>query len=72
MTMRGKYDRVDNVVLKTTPSIAGLDGKTLAKAGNSVRVQTKDSFQLQATGKIEVVQFIVSRGRPSSSRGIRR
>ena len=59
----------DNVVLKTTPSIAGLDGKTLAKAGNSVRVQTKDSFQLQATGKIEVVQFIVSRGQTEQFTG---
>jgi len=53
---------VDNVVLKTTPSIKGLDGKTLAKAGSFVRVQSKESFWLQGSGKIQVVQFIVSRG----------
>ena len=58
-----------NVVLKTTPPVAGLDGKTLAKAGDSLHVQTDVSFLLEGTGKIQVVQFIVSRGQTETFTG---
>lgn len=50
----------DNVQIKTNPSIAGLDGKTIAKAGQSIEVKTQSSFFLQATGKIQVAQLILS------------
>lgn len=59
----------DNVVLTTQPSIKGLDGKTLAKAGDSVHVQSDESFMLQATGKIEVVQFLVGQGQTEEKIG---
>ncbi len=52
----------DNVTLKTIPSIAGIDGVVLKKAGDSIEVQTPLSFQLQGTGRIQVVQFLVSAG----------
>ena len=48
------------VTLKTTPSIKGLDGQALAKAGDWIEVETTESFVLEATGKIQVGQFIVS------------
>ncbi|MSP92871.1 MAG: hypothetical protein EXR79_13875 [Myxococcales bacterium] len=46
--------------VKTTPSIKDLDGKTFAKPGNWVRIETEQSFMLEATGKVQVVQMIVS------------
>ncbi len=52
----------DAVTLKTVPSIDGLDGTVLAKAGDGVRVETKESFTLTATGRIQVVQFLMSQG----------
>lgn len=58
-----------NVKLKTTPPIAGLDGKTLAKPGDNLHVQTDQSFLLEGTGKIQVVQFIVSRGQTETFTG---
>ena len=50
----------DNVQLKTNPPIADLDGKVLAKAGDRIETNTPLSFFLQATGKIQVVQLILS------------
>jgi hypothetical protein len=50
------------VQLTTVPSIDGVDGETLAKAGDSLRVETQESFVLKATGKIQVVQFLMSAG----------
>jgi hypothetical protein len=44
----------------TVPSIKDLDGKVFNKAGEFVRVETEQSFMLSATGKVQVVQFIVS------------
>ena len=52
----------DGVTLRTTPPIAGLDGVTLARAGDRVRVETDESFVLEGTGPIQVVQFLVSQG----------
>lgn len=59
----------DAVVLTTVPAIPGLDGKTLLKAGNSIRVQTDESFRLQASGKIQVVQFLVGQGQTADKIG---
>lgn len=50
----------DNVTVTTNPPVAGLNGHVFAKAGDWVEVETPESFQLSATGKIQVVQFIVS------------
>ena len=61
--------RAANVTLHTEPKIPGLDGKTLAKAGDVVRVQTDEGFQLQATGKIEVVQFLMGQGQTEEKIG---
>ena len=52
----------DNVQLTTDPPIDGINGKTMAKAGERVRLQTDESFMLTATGKIQVVQFLVAQG----------
>jgi hypothetical protein len=57
------------VTLHTVPKIPELDGKTLATAGASLRVQTDESFQLQATGKIEVVQFLMGQGQTEEKIG---
>jgi hypothetical protein len=50
------------VQLSTVPPMDGVDGQTLAKPGDSLRVETTDSFVLKATGKIQVVQFLMSQG----------
>lgn len=50
------------VQLTTVPPIDGVDGETLAKAGDSLRVETQESFVLKATGTIQVVQFLMSQG----------
>ena len=55
----------DNVQLTTTPKTE-LDGKILAKEGKHLILQTDQSFMLKATGKVQVVQFIVSRGQTAS------
>lgn len=52
----------DGVSLSTSPPIDGIHGKLLAKAGDRLRVETKDSFVLTATGKVQVVQFLMSQG----------
>ena len=54
------------VQLTTTPSIDGLDGQTLAMPGDVLRVETQESFVLKATGKIQVVQFLMSAGQTQS------
>lgn len=49
-----------DVTLKTTPSIPGLDGKKLYAPGQWIEVETTESFVVEADGKIQVGQFIVS------------
>ena len=49
-------------VLKTTPSIPGLDGKTLSSPGQWVQVEADESFVIEANGPIQIAQFIVSQG----------
>lgn len=58
----------DNIDLTTIPP-TDLNGKKLAKAGNYLILQTEQSFQIKATGKIQVVQFIVSRGQTEEFTG---
>ena len=50
------------VALTTEPPIDGVDGETLTLAGDVLRVETTESFVLQATGRIEVVQYLMSAG----------
>jgi hypothetical protein len=50
------------VKLSTIPSLDGVDGQTLAKAGDTLRVETTESFALQASGRIQVVQFLMGQG----------
>ena len=50
----------DNVTIATTPPIDGLDGKTLAKKGQWVEAYTKESFDILATGKVLVGQYLLS------------
>jgi hypothetical protein len=50
------------VELSSVPPIDGVHGETLAQAGESLRVETTESFVLEATGKIQVVQFLMSQG----------
>lgn len=52
----------DGVLVNTEPPIDGINGKILTKAGDFLRVETTDSFSLAATGKIQVVQFLMSQG----------
>ncbi|MBI5609955.1 MAG: IgGFc-binding protein [Deltaproteobacteria bacterium] len=59
----------DGVALTTQPAIAGIDGVILKKAGDSVHIQSGESFMLQASGKVEVVQFLVSQGQTQQKTG---
>ena len=59
----------DNVALTTQPAVKGLNGVTLAKAGDSVQIQSSESFMLTATGKIEAVQLLVGQGQTQDKIG---
>ena len=59
----------DNVALHTQPAVAGLDGKTLAKQGDVIKVESEVSFLLTASKKIQVVQFLVSQGQTLNKTG---
>jgi len=48
------------VKVTTNPKIPGLDGHTFTAPGQWKEVHTAESFELSATGKIQVGQFIVS------------
>jgi len=50
----------DNVTITTTPPIEGLNGQTLAKKGEWIEAYTTESFDIQATGRIQVGQYLVS------------
>lgn len=56
-------------VLKTTPSIKGLDGKTLNSPGQWIQVEATDSFLIEATGPIQIAQFLVSQGQTDQFTG---
>ena len=52
----------DGVTLTTVPAINGLHGKTLAKRGDWVEGYTDQSFEIQATGRVQVGQYLVAQG----------
>ena len=56
------------VKITTTPSIPGLDGQVLGK-GKWVEVYTKESFEIAATGPIQVAQLTVSQGQTQEGTG---
>lgn len=49
----------DGVTLTTTPAIDGADGVTLASRGDFVQVETDVSFELTASGPVQVAQYLV-------------
>ncbi len=59
----------DNTVLTTNPPIDGLHGKTLAKRGDWVQGETDGSFEISATGRIQVGQYLVSQGQTQDTTG---
>ncbi len=52
----------DNVTLKTIPAVPGIDGVVLKAKGNWIEAQFTDSFELQASGPVQVMQYLVSQG----------
>jgi hypothetical protein len=50
----------DNVTLTTDPPLAEVNGRTLAKRGDWLQVSTPLSFVLNATGKVQVGQYLWS------------
>ena len=53
---------VKGVKVNGVAKSVSLDGYVLAKPGDSIEVETPQSFNLTATGKIQATQIIVSRG----------
>jgi len=49
------------VTVTTNPPQAGANGVTLANIGSWVEVKTNQSFEVTATGKVQVGQYLVSR-----------
>lgn len=58
-----------NVTITTDPPIAGIDGVTLAKRGEWVEVYTELSFEIHATGKLQVGQYFIGQGDTDSGTG---
>ena len=50
----------DNVTVSTVPPIAGLHGTTLGKRGAWVEAAESAAFEIQATGDLQVGQYLVS------------
>ena len=59
----------DNVTITTNPPIDGIHGKTLAKAGMWVEAFTTESFEIQATGRLTVGQYLVAQDDTNSGTG---
>jgi hypothetical protein len=51
-----------NITITTNPPIDGLDGKTLAQKGDWVEGYSHQSFEVFATGPIQVGQYLSSQG----------
>lgn len=49
-----------NVTITTNPPISGLDGVTLAQKGDWAEAYTAASFEVDATGPIQVAQYLAS------------
>lgn len=52
----------NGVLVNTVPPIEGINGKILSKAGDYLRVETTETFLVAATGRIQIVQFLMSQG----------
>jgi hypothetical protein len=57
------------VTITTNPPISGLDGVTLAAKGDWVQAFTDQSFVINATGKIQVGQYLVAQEATDSKQG---
>jgi hypothetical protein len=55
--------------ITTKPPIKGLDGKTLQSPGQWVEVEATESFTLEATGPVQVAQFLVSQAQTDDYTG---
>ena len=53
---------IAGVTLTTDPPLAGASGATLAQKGQFVQVKTPESFEIRATGPVQVGQYLVSQG----------
>lgn len=51
----------DNITVNTNPPQAGANGVVLAKKGDFVQVKSNQSFEITATGKVQVAQYLSSR-----------
>jgi hypothetical protein len=49
-----------SVTLTTVPPLGGVNGVSLGKKGDWIEVYTNQSFELVATGKVQVAQYLVS------------
>jgi len=59
----------NNVQIQTEPPINGLHGKTLSIAGEWVEAFTDQSFEITATGRILVGQYLVAQGQTDQKTG---
>jgi hypothetical protein len=59
----------NNVQIQTDPPIDGLHGKTLSLAGEWVEAYTEESFEITATGRILVGQYLVAQGQTDQGTG---
>ncbi|MFT7583283.1 MAG: hypothetical protein ACI9MR_004970, partial [Myxococcota bacterium] len=50
----------ENVTINTNPPQPGANGVTLARRGDWVEIQSKVSFEINATGRVQVGQYLVS------------
>ena len=50
-----------NITISTNPPIAGLDGATLQQKGDWVQGYSASSFEVDATGPIQVAQYLASK-----------
>jgi len=58
-----RIQAADNgVTITTDPPQAGASGRVLTKKGDFVQIKTAASFQVNATGPIQIGQYLVSQG----------
>jgi hypothetical protein len=51
-----------NITITTKPPIDGLNGKTLSQKGDWIEAYTAQSFVIEASGPIQVAQYLASQG----------
>ncbi|MGM0576639.1 MAG: hypothetical protein ACQEXJ_13000 [Myxococcota bacterium] len=59
----------DNVTITTKPPLGGANGVTLADRGDWLEVSSSQSFEIEATGKIQVGQYLVGSEDTTTSTG---